>query len=342
MNTNEFMLQLHKRLLEKTYGTPPRNLGETTANAYIKTLYTLNDKKPFKTLGFLKKTATIEEKLKNYAESTKKTILASIASVLSLEKDTPGYKKTYKYYYDKMMEKAADAKSADSSEKTNKQAENWVEWNDVLEKYKELKTKTVDSKNPDWSRLQDLLLLGLYTEIPPRRNQDYLSMDVVRATKRTKLESLPTDKNYLILRGKVPTNLIFNVYKTSKTYGQQNITIPESLSKVIATYIKHHPLAKVKGSKQFAFLVSEDGTPLTADNAITRILNKLFGKKVGSSMLRHIYLSSKYDIGSMTNDAEAMGHSLSQQRDYLKKTPSSQTLVEEPDSPQETSPPAPQ
>jgi hypothetical protein len=35
-------------------------------------------------------------------------------------------------------------------------------------------------------------------------------------------------------------------------------------------------------------------------------------------MLRHIYLSSKYNIGDMTEDAKKMGHSLTEQRKYLK------------------------
>jgi hypothetical protein len=38
-------------------------------------------------------------------------------------------------------------------------------------------------------------------------------------------------------------------------------------------------------------------------------------------MLRHSYLSSKYGdiIEEQQKDAEAMGHSVSEQRDYVKK-----------------------
>jgi integrase len=65
--------------------------------------------------------------------------------------------------------------------------------------------------------------------------------------------------------------------------------------------------------------MTADGKALTAVNAITRILNKIFGKKLGSSMLRHIFLSDKYDIKEMEEDAEAMGHSVAEQRKYLRK-----------------------
>jgi len=315
MNTNEYMLQLHKRLLEKTYGTPPRQVGENTASAYIKTLYNLNDKKPFKNLSFLKKTDEIMKKLEAYAESTQKTIISTIASCLSLDKDKSGYKTVYKFYYDKMMEKAKVAKEADTSEKTTKQEKNWIEWEEVQKKYNELTANIAKDKKPSLEHLLPVLVLGLYVEIPPRRNQDYLQMRVIRLTPKQKSDTLSKEFNYCVLRKGVPTEFIFNKYKTSKTYGTQTIAIPATLSEIIKKYIKVHPLTK---EKEFSFLVGVDGTPITADNSITRVLNRIFGKNVGSSMLRHIYLSSKYDINSMKSDAEGMAHSVSQQKDYLK------------------------
>ena len=38
-------------------------------------------------------------------------------------------------------------------------------------------------------------------------------------------------------------------------------------------------------------------------------------------MLRHIYLTNKYgdDINEMKKDAEAMGHSTTEQKEYIKK-----------------------
>jgi len=319
MNTNEYMLQLHKRLLEKTYGTPPRQMGENTASAYIKTLYNLNDKKPFKNLAFLKKSDDIMKKISEYAESTQKTLISTLASVLSLEKDKTGYKKTYKFYYDKMMEKSKSANEVDTSKKTTKQEDNWIEWDKVMEKYNEMSKEALSNKKATLETLLPVVVLGLYTESPPRRNQDYLQMVVARVYKKTKLEDLPTDKNYLTLdtTGN-PKEFIFNKYKTSKTYGKQVIPINKNLSVVLKAYFKVHPLAKDKKNKEFAFLIGPDSHPITADNSITRILNKIFGKNVGSSMLRHIYLSSKYNINSMTADSEAMAHSLTQQKDYLK------------------------
>ena len=145
-------------------------------------------------------------------------------------------------------------------------------------------------------------------------------MDVVVVGKKTNVEALPKDKNYLLLEGKrQPTKFIFNKYKTSKTYGQQIVEITDTLKDTLLNFLKHHPLNQGRSKPtQFAFLVNGDGSKFEQVNAITRILNKVFGKNVGSSMLRHIFLSEKYDIKEMEGDATKMAHSLALQRSYLR------------------------
>ena len=57
-------------------------------------------------------------------------------------------------------------------------------------------------------------------------------------------------------------------------------------------------------------------------NVITRIFNRIFSpNKIGSSMLRHMYLSSKYGTiaKEMSEDAKMMGHSVgTAQEIYVK------------------------
>ena len=133
-------------------------------------------------------------------------------------------------------------------------------------------------------------------------------------------KSLPTDSNYIDLAAK---QFIFNKYKTAKKYGQQILDIPEPLFVALSSYLKYHPgrPATRKGAtfEPFPFLVDASGKALTAANAITRALNKIFGRKVGSSLLRHIYLSNKYNVSEMSDDATAMAHSMTTQREYLRK-----------------------
>jgi len=325
MKVSEFMLHLAKQLIEE------RKVAESTASAYIRSLYVLNGKVPFKNLTFLKKTEEIDKKIAEYADNTQKALYSTLASVLTMFKDKPTYKKVYKFYFDKMMAKAKDMKETiDTTEKTEKQKENWIDWKEVQEKSHKLREEVAKFHSQkaitshQWDTLLQYTVLSLYTDTPPRRNQDYMDMWVLRSKKMPKVEDLPKDKNFLLVEGKVPTSFVFNKYKTSKTYGQQILPIPNTteqpLGDVLGMYLKHHPLAK--GSKsttpEFKFLVCADGTPITALNAITRILNKIFGKKIGSSMLRHIFLSSKYDIKEMESDATAMGHSVAEQRNYMK------------------------
>jgi hypothetical protein len=309
MRVNEFMLDLAKKLREE------KKVAESTATAYIRAMYLLNGKQPYKNLTFLKNTSAIADLVSKYAESTIKTIYASIVSVLSLFKDKPTYKKVYQHYYDLMMGKSEEAKKAETSDKTQKQTDNWITWDEVQKKVADLREKVAEFKsnksitNQQYESLLHYLIVSLYTETQPRRNQDYLDMFV------SKKQPTETEHNYVVLTKSKPTSFIFNKFKTSKKYGQQTLEVPETLSNVIAEYLKFHPLKK---NATFKFLVSHDGTPITAVNAITRVLNKIFGKRVGSSMLRHIFLSTKYDIKEMEKDANAMGHSVEEQKKYMK------------------------
>lgn len=317
----EFMLKLSKDLKDK------KNVTESTADAYIRTLVLLNNKAPFKNLLFIKKIEDVLPKLSDYAISTRKNIIATIASVLSLYKDSPTYKKAYEAYSAKLKEFQSEQtqERGDTLEKTEKEEENWIEWSEVEKVRNELKEQVnsfKDNKNittAQYDVLLSYLILCLFTYVQPRRNQDYQAMFVVRQW----TDKMPTDKNYLDLHGQ---RFIFNVYKTAKSGGQQVIEIPDSddvpLKDAIVSYLKHNAHYKASKNKatEFRFLTKADGTPLTAVNAITRILNRLFGRKIGSSMLRHSFLSNKYGsvVEEMKEDAGAMAHSMGTQKTYIR------------------------
>jgi predicted metallo-beta-lactamase superfamily hydrolase len=131
---------------------------------------------------------------------------------------------------------------------------------------------------------------------------------------------LPTDDNYLSLDD---NEFIFNVFKTSKKEGQVKIKFNDDMKHVINQYLKFHPLVKGKKlakTSNIPFLVYFDGKEFDKVNSITRILNKIFDKKVGSSMLRHIFLSDKYGdtLKEQQKDAKMMGHTVETQKEYIK------------------------
>jgi len=298
-------------------------LAETSADLYMKCLYTLNNKQPFNNLSFTKQTDSLNTIINTYSETTKRTYYSALINALKSVKDKASYKKIYKYWSDLMAEKTKEknATKPDDQQKSDKQKDNWIEWNEVITKVDDMNkgmVATANKKNitpQEYDKLLQTVVLSLYAYIPPRRNQDYLDMYIVKKW----ADTMDKDKNYFDLTGK---RFIFNVYKTSKKHGQQIEALPHDLLHPLMTYVKHHPLLRGNKGKtpMVKMLVSSDGTPITAVNAITRILNKLFGKSVGSSMLRHIYLSNKYGdkLEEMKEDAEMMAHSMGQQKEYIK------------------------
>jgi hypothetical protein len=115
----------------------------------------------------------------------------------------------------------------------------------------------------------------------------------------------------------------FNNYKTQKTYKTQTIPVSPELQKVIQLFLSYHPLkSEIKKKNTLTpFLVSYQGIPFEPTNTITRILNKIFSKKIGASMLRNIYLTSKYsnNMENLNEDATNMGTSTNViQNQYVK------------------------
>jgi integrase len=269
-------------------------------------LKNLNDKREIRNFKFLEKPKKILEKIKDYKLTTQRNILIAIVSVLkNLGNDL------YKSYYDLMIEynkKIEDGNK--NNEKTETQKNNWMEFKDVENKFNELKSKLKGSSNISENMYDNYLnavVLGLYVLTPPRRNKDYLLMKVSKDGKNM------NDKyNWLDIKKK---QFIFNNYKTDKTYGQQIVDIPTELFELIKKYLKY----KKDGDNYL--LVKFNGNKLTSDNSITRLLNKIFGKNISSSMLRHIYLTNRFkDVNKeMQDTALKMGHSVFQQKDYIKK-----------------------
>jgi len=307
-NISPFMTVLHKELKDK------RNIADVTANQYIRTLYSLNSERAFLNLAWLKNIESVELRLKEYAESTQKTMLRTIVSTLSLVNQKPSYKKIFAYWYNRMMEKSTEERNKDSSIMSSKQEQNWLSWDIILAHEKRLEkdvesiVKQKDVTPLDWSTVLSFIVLSLYTRFSPRRNQDYQFMKVVKTEK----QATSKEFNYYVS----DTNkFIFNKYKTSSAHGEQIFDVPPELVKAIDLYLKRHPSVK---KTAYDFLVQADGTPLPSINSVTRVLNKIFGRNVGTTMLRHIYLSSKYDVSEMNQDAEQMGHTSGMQHEYMK------------------------
>lgn len=312
MKVSDFMLQLAKKMMEE------RKIAESTSTQYLQTLFKLNGSKPFNNLAWTKKYDTVQGIINTYAESTQGNQYMVLCSALSTVKDKATYKGAYEHWKAQMMDARKEREAKPIHEKSEKQEENWLTWEEVNKKKSELKEECssfLSNKHitpAQFETLQQYLLLSLYTDIQPRRNQDYLEMYVVKKLGK----EYPKDRNYYDM---ATHRFVFNKYKTAKKYNEQVEAVPTELQEVLKAYLSQHPLAKGK-VKEFKLLVKADGSGLNTVNSITRILNRIFRKKVGSSMLRHIYLSGKYGdtIKEMEKDGVAMAHGPSVQREYIK------------------------
>jgi len=293
-----------------------KNVSEKSIAVYITNLKKLNKGDDFNNLNFLKKVDNIKLILEKFKPSTKKSYYGMIVSVLGLY---PKLSKLKQEYYT-LFKAENDEMKKTVGEKTETQKDNWIDWSDVErlwnEKHQEILSITIPPKKKgvvktltetEYTRLLNFMVLSLYVKTPPRRNEDYLRMIIAP-------EGEDKSKNYLDLAGK---QFVFKSFKTSKQYPDQKIPIPEELLAVIKLYLRYYPIQPVVDGSPF--LVFYDGTPLEKVNVITRILNKIFGKKIGVSMLRHSYLTDKYkDVNAeKAKDAIEMGHSLGQQTDYV-------------------------
>jgi hypothetical protein len=289
-----------------------KGLSDSSIKLYLKALKNLNDKNTIKNFRFLTKPEAILDKLKDYKPTTQRNAIIAVVSVLKAL-DNPLYNK----YYDIMINMTKSINEASkSNEKTETQKENWMKWDEVVKVFDKMMDEIKPSRTiteQEYNHLLATVVLGLYTLIPPRRNKDYTEMYITNVKDASKGEA---SKNYLDMKKQ---QFIFNVYKTAKKDGQLIIAIPAQLQSLLKLYIKYHPLKTQMKNGDVPFLVGFDGRKIP-ENGITRILNKIFKKKVGSSMLRHIYLSSKYGnvLEEQTNDSKMMSHGLDTQRDYIK------------------------
>jgi hypothetical protein len=292
--------------------------SDNTVKQYLKRLVKLNNDKPFTNLKFLVDKDAIANVIKDKAESTQISYYSAVIVALSTSKT---YKKLKEEYQELVAPKREALNDKDVHEKTEKEKEVMISMEEVTtiknklkEEVEELnKKKTLTEQ--EYDKYLQYVLVSLYTDIAPRRNMDYTYMVILK--KRP--SEMNNTKNYLLLDEK---KFVFNTYKTKREHGSQELDIPEILMKTINQYCKARVDMKKFNSKsaEVPLLVHYDGKEVYRSNGITKILNKVFGKNVACTALRHIYLSDKYaDVTKeRMKDASDMAHSITTQNSYVK------------------------
>tara|TARA_R110002073_G_scaffold17096_1_gene64850 strand:+ start:76 stop:1020 length:945 start_codon:yes stop_codon:yes gene_type:complete len=304
-----------------------RNIKENSLRAYMISLRKLHEKletdADFDSIDKWlcgKNVEKIINLLSDMKITTRKNYIAAVIVALTTDKEKYEEQlKEYREYLSIIVEEYT--KQLKTQKKSKKQEDNWVsmdELKEIVSGYKK-EIRKMDLANKElWSNkefnIYQLYLVGLlYTELPPVR-LDYSNMLLISEPDYKKLKE--KDKNYLVLVSRNKKYFSLGSYKTEDKYGVHIIEIPTIINSVINKWLSHNTTGY--------FLVNTQRNMLT-DNGLTKLLNKVFadtGKKISSTMIRHIYLSGKYDANQeeMEKDAAAMLHSVgTQQGIYVKK-----------------------
>jgi len=286
--------------LNKVFEQRDKPISESSKKLYTRNLMKLNNDLPITNFNFLKEPKQILNMIKDYKPTTQRSYIIAICTVLKNSK----HQNLYDMYFEILSNFNNQLKVR--TDKTDKQMENWMTNDNINEISKDLKLnvfKRVRNKE-DYNNLLNYLVLSLYTLHPPRRNVDYSLM---------KISNIMNDDKYNYLDLK-KGQFVFNNYKTQGKYNQIVVPIEEDLMKVIELYLNNHPEKSKLKNKNYDvhFLKSFYNEPIEKSQAITRILNKIFGKNIGSSMLRNMYLSNKYSnvIEELKDDVADMSTSL--------------------------------
>lgn len=241
---------------------------------------------------------TVLEHLKDIPFNKRKTVLASL-SVLT------GNKK----YSLVMMDDIHKYNSNEiKQEKTPQQEENMISPDEVNEVFAQLENNAKHCMKKDkldasdYLTIQKYILLALCGGIfqAPRRSADW----------NMKWRDYDSEKdNYVdVKRGK----FVFQHYKTAKDYGKVETDIAKPLKLILNKWFK---LAQCE-----YILYDNKMQPLTSPQIAHR-LNEIFGKKISTSMLRHIYITHKFgnvDLQAIQDTATEMGNSPLQLLKYVK------------------------
>jgi integrase len=291
------------------------NLKENTIKQYLTNLNKLKSLFDSKDFDFLNKPMQVKEKISHLHHTSQRNHYNAIIVLLnSLKKEDKDFEKLLEEYgkvRDELNDKYSDEQA--SGIISDKQKNNFVDISEVNKMIEtmgqEIKSLNLKKKKDNISKkekalLQNYLLFNIYTRIPLRN--DVSGMETITKRAYNKLsEEDKKSKNYLVLE---KNNMFFvlNKYKTSKKYEELRIDIPSDLKKLLRYYIKVNGMG--------VLFKSSTGKPLTR-NALSQLLiktsKKYMNKSISTTMLRKIYLSSKY--GEMKKELEKdnkiMGHS---------------------------------
>ena len=276
--------------------------------------------------NFLSKPDDVMDKIKDLHYLSQRNILNAIVVLLMALNHDEKYDDlliTYGDLRDELNDKYSDEqKSGVISDKQSKNFTTTEEIfkmiNQMADDLKPIKKKSKDDiTKKEMQLLQAYTLFNIYSRMPMRN--DVAGMTAINQAAYKKLsEEDKKENNYLVVPSKGNLYFVLNQYKTAKKYKELDLPIEDKdLRKILRYYLKMN-------GKGILFKTST-GKPLTRtelSKVLIKYSKKYMDKSISTTLLRKIYLSSKY--GNMKEELEkdnkVMGHSKAVALDtYVKK-----------------------
>jgi|TARA_R100000479_G_scaffold166949_1_gene107048 uncharacterized protein (DUF433 family) len=301
-------------------------LKTNTVKQYVVNLKKLQKIYDTEGYDFLKKPDDVMDKISNLHYLSQRNMLNAVIVLLMALNHDKKYDELLEEYgklRDELNDKySEEQKSGIISDKQSKNFATTEEIfkmiNKMADDLKPLKKKTKDEiTKKEMQLLQAYTLFNIYARMPFRN--DVAGMMAINQAQYKKLsEKEKKDNNYLVVPSKGNIYFVLNKYKTSKKYEELDLPIEDKdLRKILRYYLKMNGMG--------VLFKTSTGKPLTRielSKVLLKYSEKYMNKKISTTLLRKIYLSSKY--GNMKEELEkdnkVMGHSKQVALDtYVKK-----------------------
>lgn len=300
-------------------------LKTNTVKQYVINLKKLQKIYDTDNYDFLKKPEDVMDKLSDLHYLSQRNILNAVVVLLMALNSDEKYDKLLEEYgnlRDGLNDKYSDEqKSGVISDKQSKNfattEEVFTMINKMADELKPLKKKSKDDiTKKEMQLLQAFVLFNIYARMPFRN--DVAGMEAIQKRAYNKLsEEEKKAKNFLVVE-KGGLFFVLNKYKTAKKYEELDLPIEDpTLKKILRYYLKMNGMGVL-----FKTSTGKALTRIELSKVLLKYSQKYMGKSISTTLLRKIYLSSKY--GNMKEELEkdnkVMGHSKAVALDtYVKK-----------------------
>ena len=302
------------------------NIKDNTIKQYEVNLNKLKKIYESDNFDFLSKPDDVMDKIKDLHYLSQRNILNAIVVFLMALNHDEKYDDlliTYGDLRDELNDKYSEENK--SGVISDKQSKNFTTTEEIFKMINQMADdlKSIKKKNKDnitkkeMQLLQAYTLFNIYSRMPMRN--DVAGMIAINQAAYKKLsEDEKKENNYLVVPSKGQIYFVLNKYKTAKKYQELNLPIEDdNLRKILRFYLKINDMG--------ILFKTSTGKPLTRTELSKTLLKysqKYLDKSISTTLLRKIYLSSKY--GDMKKELEkdnkVMGHSKAMALDtYVKE-----------------------